>query len=194
MGLFIIFIFHSLSLIRLCYWYNYVVLKYIFKVFLYLHLVIKVVERIIHWVTKKPSTYLTPYVCHERIFDGLHFSLNKLIFNKLCIYCIVYCPFRNASFGTFCVQIGQLLESHCTVVGKGYKTYFDFLTFFGSFGHADIENHRYFFYFWTIFDALNWVWKYWIHRVSDTRALLCSKIWHFCVLGVQSQLWTALCN
>ena len=38
----------------------------------------------VHWVTKK-HIYLTPYVCDERIFDGLQFPLNKILSSKVLI-------------------------------------------------------------------------------------------------------------
>ena len=62
----------------------------------------------------------------------------------------------------FCL-LSQILDftafgpkAQCTVVGRGDKTYFDFLTFLGSFGHADIVKLR-FLNFWTSFEVINWV-------------------------------------
>ena len=51
-----------------------------------------------------------------------------------------------------------------------------------------------FFQFWTFFDLKNWVWKAFESKLWDKIALLCSKIWYFCMLRMQPQLWAALCN
>ena len=60
-------------------------------------------------MSNKKHIYLSPYVCNERIFDGLQLGLNKKkIEQKINEFCSL---FDNASFGTFCIQIGQLLES-----------------------------------------------------------------------------------
>ena len=48
-------------------------------------------------------------------------------------------PFNNASFGTFCIQIGQLLEPHCTVVEGAEKSQNYFLAFSGRFGYEKTD-------------------------------------------------------
>ena len=105
---------------------------------------------------------------------------------------------RNRSiFGWFmrlCHPLSMLLD-HCTMhmVERGDKTYFDFLTFLGSFEHADIEKFG-FFHFGQVLRSKIGFKKFWIDRFWDMVALLCSKIWHFCMVGVQPQLWAALCH
>ena len=58
----------------------------------------------------KKGIYLTPYVCTERVFDRrLYMYVQQNIFEKtLKEYGSSH---LYASFGTFCVQIGQLFES-----------------------------------------------------------------------------------
>ena len=58
------------------------------------------------------STLLHTYVCTEHIFDSLPFLYNKPFLKKTLIeFCS---PHLYASFGTFCVQIGQFnLLSKC---------------------------------------------------------------------------------
>ena len=69
----------------------------------------------IHWVTKK-HIYLTPYVCNERIFDGLQFVLNNFFLKKtMGKNCSLL---NNASFGTFCMPIGQLFKSQWVFKGS----------------------------------------------------------------------------
>ena len=54
---------------------------------------------------KHESTF-TAYVCTERIFDSRPFLYNKIFLKKLFCGTHLY-----ASFGTFCVQIGQLVAA-----------------------------------------------------------------------------------
>ena len=55
--------------------------------------------------TRKNMNYLTPYVCTETIFWQPTVHAPQNIFSKVCTSHIY------ASFGTFCVQIGQLFEA-----------------------------------------------------------------------------------
>ena len=59
----------------------------------------------------KKNIYLTPCVCNERILDGLQAAVpvkQNILEQDIDYICS---PFSNASFGTFCIQIGQFLES-----------------------------------------------------------------------------------
>ena len=59
----------------------------------------------------KTWIYLTPYVCTERIFDSQPFMHKKNILEKNVLE--VGSPNIYASFGTFCVKIGQLITAQC---------------------------------------------------------------------------------
>ena len=54
--------------------------------------------------------YIRMYVRNERIFEGLQFVLNKIIFEqnikRICSL------LNKALFGTLCIPFGQLFESH----------------------------------------------------------------------------------
>ena len=65
-------------------------------------------KSILHCLTKK-WIYLTPYICIEWIFDSRPFMCNKTFFEKTLIE--VGSSHLYASFGTFCVQIGQFFEA-----------------------------------------------------------------------------------
>ena len=52
----------------------------------------------------KNGIYLTPYICSERISDRQPFMNNKIFLKKALIEV-------DRSFGTFCVQIGQVFKS-----------------------------------------------------------------------------------
>ena len=67
----------------------------------------------------KTWIYLTPYVCNKRIFDSRTFMHHKIF--KKTTYIEVGSSHIYASFGTFCVQIGQLFEAQC-VFEKCMKT------------------------------------------------------------------------
>ena len=58
----------------------------------------------------KTWIYLTPYVCTERIFDSRPFMYNKMFLKEVVGSSHLY-----ASFGTFCVQIGQLFEAQWVI-------------------------------------------------------------------------------
>ena len=62
----------------------------------------------IHWLAKT-WIYFTPYVCTERIFDCRPFINNEIFLKKTLLE--VGSSHLYASFGTFCVQIDQFLES-----------------------------------------------------------------------------------
>ena len=59
--------------------------------------------------TTRINPFSTQYVCTERIFDNQEFVCNKNVLKNLFV--IIYCSHIYASFGTFCVQIGQLFTT-----------------------------------------------------------------------------------
>ena len=69
----------------------------------------------VHSVTKK-HIYLTPYVCNERIFDGMQFVLKQTFLEKTMDK--ICCLLNNVSFGSFCMPIGQLFKSQWVFNGS----------------------------------------------------------------------------
>ena len=59
--------------------------------------------------TTRIKPFIT-YVCTERIFDSPTFMYNKILLKKTLVENVT--SHLYASFGTFCVQIGQLFEAH----------------------------------------------------------------------------------
>ena len=58
--------------------------------------------------------YFTPYVyfiCTEGFFDSRPFMYNSIFLKKTLVEVCI--PHLYASFGTFCVQIGQLFKTQC---------------------------------------------------------------------------------
>ena len=98
---------------------------------------------ILSTLPRKNMNLLYSIVCIEQIFDSRPFMYNKTILKNS----FVGSSHLNASFGTFCVQIGQLFETHSEILKfrkNSKSTSFSFensnFTVFKHFSHAYIHH------------------------------------------------------